>query len=67
MESDGARKRHRDWPKQQVKKLAWYFGKEKEVDELIQHVFQLTASLPDLYQLIDSSVSLVLKRNTTWY
>lgn len=62
-ETDGARKGHRDWAKQQVKKLAWYFGSEKEVYKLIQHVFQLTASLPDLYQLIDRSVSRLEKKH----
>ncbi|OTA56644.1 hypothetical protein K449DRAFT_425227 [Hypoxylon sp. EC38] len=43
------KKRRRDWPMHQINKLRWYIGKEDEVDNLIQHINELTVSLPDLY------------------
>ncbi|KAI1408649.1 hypothetical protein F5Y13DRAFT_106702 [Hypoxylon sp. FL1857] len=52
----GSRRRRRDWPMHQINKLRWYIGKEDEVDNLIQHMNELTASLPDLYQKLNSEL-----------
>ncbi|KXX75218.1 hypothetical protein MMYC01_207130 [Madurella mycetomatis] len=61
MSLDPKKRRRRDWPMHQINKLRWYIGKEDEVDGLIDHIFQLTTPLPDLYQKINT-ISEVLKQ-----
>ncbi|KAH7157946.1 hypothetical protein B0J13DRAFT_185010 [Dactylonectria estremocensis] len=48
------KKRRRDWPMHQINKLCWYIHNVDEVDDLIQHMFELTAPLPDLYLKINT-------------
>ncbi|KAI1388102.1 uncharacterized protein F4822DRAFT_430857 [Hypoxylon trugodes] len=59
----GSGKRRREWPAHQINKSRWYIGKEDEVNRLVQHIFELTASLPDFYQKLNSE--LLKQQNTT--
>ncbi|KAI1504846.1 hypothetical protein F5X99DRAFT_370065 [Biscogniauxia marginata] len=47
-------RRRRDWPMHQINKLQWYIGKENQVNDLIQHIYELTSPLSDLYQKLES-------------
>ncbi|KAK3370470.1 hypothetical protein B0H63DRAFT_564625 [Podospora didyma] len=46
--------RSRNWSMHQINKLRWYVSKQKEVDQRIRQIYELTSPLPDLYHKLNS-------------
>lgn len=49
----GEKRRRRDWVMDQVNKLRWTFLESEDVKKLINQIYQLTQTLPQLYRTLD--------------
>jgi len=49
----GEKRRRRDWVMDQVNKLRWTFLESEDVEKLINQIYQLTQTLPQLYRTLD--------------